>query len=125
MKMGKNNKRLGRPKTSEEDRIQYRISAKFSAKEIKFIKENAENAGISLYEYIRQALLHAEVHPRILPEEMTAYKELYAEVRHIGININSIARKANIGLNRDYDADISNALFSLEEVITTFKKKLI
>lgn len=60
--MAQYNKRPGRPKMPEEDRIQYRISAKFSLKEILSLKKKAESDGISLYEYMRQALLTAEVH---------------------------------------------------------------
>lgn len=119
------NKRPGRPKAPEEDRIQYRISAKFSLKEILSLKKKAESDGISLYEYMRQALLTAEVHPRIKPEEMMAYKSLSVEIRNIGINLNLIAKKAVNALSRDYDADIASALKSLENILTTFKKKLI
>ena len=119
------NKRPGRPKAPEEDRIQYRISAKFSLKEILSLKKKAESDGISLYEYMRQALLTAEVHPRIKPEEMTAYKALSMEIRNIGINLNLITKKAVNFLSRNYDADIATALESLEDILTTFKKKLI
>lgn len=109
----------------EEDRIQYRISAKFSLKEILSLKKKAESDGISLYEYMRQALLTAEVHPRIKPEEMTAYKALSMEIHNIGVNLNLIAKKAMSSLSRNYDADIASALKSLEDILTTFKKKLI
>ena len=119
------NKRPGRPKAPEEDRIQYRISAKFSLKEILSLKKKAESDGISLYEYVRQAVLTAEVHPRITPEEMMAYKALSMEIRNIGINLNLITKKAVNALSRNYDADISSALESLEDILTTFKKKLI
>ena len=119
------NKRPGRPKAPEEDRIQYRISAKFSLKEILSLKKKAESDGISLYEYVRQAALTAEVHPRIMPEEMTAYKSLSVEIRNIGVNLNLIAKKAMSSLSRNYDADIASALKSLEDILTTFKKKLI
>ncbi|MDO5443750.1 MAG: hypothetical protein Q4G10_08775 [Bacteroidia bacterium] len=119
------NKRPGRPKAPEEDRIQYRISAKFSLKEILSLKKKAESDGISLYEYMRQALLTAEVHPRIKPEEMTAYKALSMEIRNIGVNLNLIAKKAVSSLSRNYDADIASAMKSLEDILTTFKKKLI
>lgn len=123
--MAQYNKRPGRPKTPEEDRIQYRISAKFSLKEILSLKKKAESDGISLYEYMRQALLTAEVHPRIKPEEMTAYKALSMEIHNIGVNLNLIAKKAMSSLSRNYDADIASALKSLEDILTTFKKKLI
>lgn len=119
------NKRPGRPKAPEEDRIQYRISAKFSLKEILSLKKKAESDGISLYEYVRQAVLTAEVHPRITPEEMMAYKALSMEIRNVGINLNLITKKAVNALSRNYDADISSALESLEDILTTFKKKLI
>ena len=119
------NKRPGRPKAPEEDRIQYRISAKFSLKEILSLKKKAESDGISLYEYMRQALLTAEVPPRIKPEEMTAYKALSMEIHNIGVNLNLIAKKAMSSLSRNYDADIASALKSLEDILTTFKKKLI
>ena len=119
------NKRPGRPKAPEEDRIQYRISAKFSLKEILSLKKKAEDDGISLYEYMRQAVLTAEVRPKITPEEMMAYKSLSVEIRNIGVNLNLIAKKAVNALSRDYDADIASALKSLEDILTTFKKKLI
>ena len=118
-------KRPGRPKEPEEDRIQYRISAKFSLKEILSLKKKAESDGISLYEYVRQAVLTAEVHPRITLDEMTAYKSLSVEIRNIGVNLNLIAKKAVNALSRNYDADIASALKSLEDILTTFKKKLI
>lgn len=119
------NKRPGRPKAPEEDRIQYRISAKFTLKEILSLKKKAESDGISLYEYVRQTVLTAEVHPRITPEEMTEYKSLSVEIRNIGVNLNLIAKKAVNALSRNYDADIASALKSLEDILTTFKKKLI
>ena len=119
------NKRPGRPKAPEEDRIQYRISAKFSLKEILSLKKKAESDGISLYEYMRQAVLTAEVRPKITPEEMMAYKSLSVEIRNIGVNLNLIAKKAVSSLSRNYDADIASALKSLEDILTTFKKKLI
>lgn len=119
------NKRPGRPKAPEEDRIQYRISAKFSLKEILSLKKKAESDGISLYEYMRQAVLTAEVRPKITPEEMMAYKSLSVEIRNIGVNLNLIAKKAVNALSRDYDADITSALKSLEDILTTFKRELI
>ena len=110
---------------SEEDRIQYRISAKFSLKEMLSLKKRAESAGVSLYEYTRQALLEAEVHPRIQPEELMVYKELSREMHNIGVNLNIVARKAISGLNRDYDADIARTMDALSGIVESLKQKLV
>ena len=123
--MSKNSKSPGRPMAPEEDRIQYRISAKFSLKEMLSLKKRAESAGVSLYEYTRQALLEAEVHPRILPEELMVYKELSREMHNIGVNLNIVARKAISGLSRDYDADISRTMDDLSGIVESLKQKLV
>ncbi len=123
--MARSNKSPGRPRASETDRIQYRISAKFSLREIISLKKKAEGAGVSLYEYTRQALLDAEVHPRISPEELGVYKELSKEIRNVGVNINEVARKAINGLSRNYDADIDRTLTSLNNIVATLRQKLI
>lgn len=123
--MDNSKRRPGRPTLPEEDKIQYRIPAKFSHREIELLNAKARKAKLSMYHFSRQAVLNGEIRPRITPEELKIYKDLLTESRNIGVNQNIIAKKALSGLQRDYLSDISSILASYKTLVSTFKQKLL
>lgn len=123
--MEKKNRRPGRPTIPEADKRRYRLSAKFSRREMEILKGKASKIKLTLYEFSRQAMLNAAVRPRITPTELQVYKDLLTESRNIGINLNIIAKKALSGLQRDYDRDISGIIVAYKQLISTYKQKLL
>lgn len=123
--MEKKNRQPGRPTLPEEDKRKYRLSAKFSRREMEVLKGKASKIKLTLYEFSRQAVLNSTVRPRITPAELQVYKDLLTESHNIGINLNIIARKSLSGLQRDYARDISDIIAAYKKVISTYKQKLL
>lgn len=91
-------------------------------KEKQTIAEKARKAKVTMYSYIREAALKATVVTPLTPEGLAAFKAFTAEVRHIGINLNIIARKANSNLTLDYATDIENVLADLNKIKEKYYK---
>ena len=125
MESSKKNKG-GRPTLPENEKRSHSIGTKVNDMEFKIINARLDEFKMSIYEYLRQALINCKitvksynkflkvvedfthsdllrlcmiqsvVHPRVTPEEVKTYKELSANLRNYGINIRPIAIQANM-----------------------------
>lgn len=117
----------GRPPKSEAMKRNHIIKAKLTKAEIEIVKAKAARAGVTMYEYMRQAVLTAQVvkpEPPISPEEWEILKELMVAVRNLGINVNTIALKANNNLVRNYAYDMILFLQEAEKIKQNYIDKL-
>lgn len=124
MESSKKNKG-GRPPLPENEKRSHSIGTKVNDMEFKIINAKIEEFKMTIYEYLRKALIdcrisakkyeecikvvnefsHSDlmrlciiksvVHPRITLEEIKLYKELSTNLRNYGINIRPIAIQAN------------------------------
>lgn len=125
MESSKKNKG-GRPPLPKNEKRSHSIGTKVNDMEFKIINAKIEEFKMTIYEYLRKALIdckisakkyeecikvvnefsHSDlmrlciiksvVHPRITLEEITLYKELSTNLRNYGINIRPIAIQANM-----------------------------
>lgn len=103
----------GRPPKSEVMKRNHLVRTKLTKAEKEIVKAKAARAGVTVYEYMRQAVLTAQVikpEPPVSPEEWGILKGLMVAIRNLGINVNTIAQKANSGLARDYVYDLKRFL---------------
>lgn len=117
----------GRPPKSEVMKRNYFVKTKLTKVEKEIIKAKAARAGVTLYEYMRQAVLTAQVikpEPPITPEEWGILKELMVAIRNLGINVSAIALKANNGLARNYAYDLKLFLQEANRIKQTYISKL-
>ena len=85
--------------------------------EIATIEKNAENAGLSVYEYAKKAALGVKVAPpkppkvknEIAQDIAATLRNMYAELQKQGGNLNQIAKFINYGGQHEY-------LFSQEKI---------
>ena len=84
-------KRGGRPAKNSIEKKQRVVSTKLTKPYYYAIQKRAENAGISLSEYVRQAVVSGQVVPRISRQDADTIRKLAGESN----NLNQIARQAN------------------------------
>lgn len=81
-----------------------KLSLRLSEKQYKYLRKNADAAGMKMEPYMRDLIMGCEVKP--YPPE--AHKELLRELSAIGNNINQIAHVANAQQNispeKNYEA---------------------
>lgn len=117
----------GRPPKSEVMKRNHLVRTKLTKAEKEIVKAKAARAGVTLYEYMRQAVLTAQVikpEPPVSPEEWEVLKELMVAIRNLGINVNTIALKANNNLVRDYAHDMKLFLQEADRIKQTYFNKL-
>lgn len=117
----------GRPPKSEVMKRNYLVRTKLTKAEKEIVKAKAARAGVTVYEYMRQAILTAQVikpEPPISPDEWRILKDLMVAIRNLGINVNAIAQKANNGLARDYAYDLKRFLQEAERIKQEYIDKL-
>jgi len=85
----------------------------------------AKKAGMTKYEYMRRAILSAEIVLPISAEQWDILKALSTELRNIGINVNIIAKKANSNLARDYANDLRLFLQDIQRIKDAYYEKLL
>ena len=81
----------GRPAKSSIEKKQQVVSTKLTRPYFYAIQKRAEDAGISLSEYVRQAVICGQIVPRINSRDADTLRKLAGEAN----NLNQLARQAN------------------------------
>lgn len=85
-----------------------------------YIKERSQKANLTMTDYIMKSVFNKKI---IVIE---GYKEVMAEIRKIGININQIARNWNMGLEEKSDIEeIQEFMVKLWQLLRFSKQKEI
>lgn len=85
-----------------------------------YIKERSQKANLTMTDYIMKSVFNKKI---IVIE---GYKEVMAEIRKIGININQIARNWNMGLGEKSDIEeIQEFMVELWQLLRFSKQKEI
>ena len=91
---GIRNKPGGRPAKSRIDKQNRVISTKLTELQFYYaIRKRATEAGLRVSEYVRQAVVSAEVTPRLNRQDADTIRKLAGEAN----NINQLAHRANAG----------------------------
>lgn len=89
---------MARPKKApQEKRSKHLPAVRMTEAELIHVADQAEMAGLSLSDFIRQRALSGKVTPRRSPIEASNLTEL----NRIGVNLNQIARAVNRGRDED------------------------
>ena len=87
------NKPGGRPAKSRIDKQNRVVSTKLTELQFYAIRKRATEAGLRVSEYVRQAVVSAEVTPRLNRQDADTIRKLAGEAN----NINQLAHRANAG----------------------------
>ena len=87
------NKPGGRPAKSRIDKQNRVVSTKLTELQFYAIRKRATEAGLRVSEYVRQAVVSAEVTPRLNRQDADTIRRLAGEAN----NINQLAHRANAG----------------------------
>lgn len=87
------NKSGGRPAKNRIDKQKRVVSTKLTELQYYAIKKRAGESGLPISEYVRQAVVSAEVTPRLNKQDADTIRKLAGEAN----NINQLAHKANAG----------------------------
>lgn len=90
---GIKNKPGGRPAKSRIDKQNRVVSTKLTELQFYAIRKRATEAGLRVSEYVRQAVVSAEVTPRLNRQDADTIRRLAGEAN----NINQLAHRANAG----------------------------
>ena len=90
---GIRNKPGGRPAKNRVNKYQKVVSTKLTELQFYAIRKRAGEAGLRVSEYIRQAVVSAEVTPRLNRQDADTIRKLAGEAN----NINQLAHRANAG----------------------------
>ena len=82
----------GRPAKSSIEKKQRVVSTKLTKPYFYAIQKRATDAGVSLSEYVRQAVVNGQIVQRISRQDADTLRKLAGEAN----NLNQIARQANI-----------------------------
>ena len=82
----------GRPAKNSIEKKQRVVSTKLTKPYFYAIQKRATDAGISLSEYVRQAVVNSQIIPRISRQDTDTLRKLAGEAN----NLNQLARQANI-----------------------------
>lgn len=84
------------------------------------IKERSQKANLTITDYILKSALNKKI------VVIVGYKEVFNEIRKIGININQIARIWNMGLGNQKDIeDIQDFMVEIWQLLRCSKQKTI
>ena len=106
----------GRPAKNSIEKKQRVVSTKLAKPYFYAIQKRAEDAGISLSEYVRQAVVNSQIVPRISRQDTDTLRKLAGEAN----NLNQLARQANIS----GFAIIADELITLKNSITDIINQL-
>jgi hypothetical protein len=81
----------GRPAKNSIEKKQRVVSTKLTRPYFYAIQKRAEDAGISLSEYVRQAVVTGQIIPRMTRQDADTLRKLAGEAN----NLNQLARQAN------------------------------
>jgi hypothetical protein len=93
-------------KTKRDDGVARKIThpVRFASDEYEQLKEKAYSARVSISEFIRRAALRRRVVEPPPPPQLNW--KLYEELNSIGVNLNQIAKAANIAVKSGQGANI-------------------
>lgn len=114
----------GRPPKPVQERRTHLVAIKLSEKEYKVLQEKSATAQTKPSEFVREAALSGKVMSRITKEEIDIVKNLGIQLRNIGTNVNTLARKANMGETADYRSAMSRVLSGLWNIYKTMIAKM-
>lgn len=84
------------------------------------IKERSQKSNLTITDYILKSALNKKI------VVIVGYKEVFHEIRKIGININQIARNWNMGLGNKADIeDIQEFMVEIWQLLRYSKQKTI
>ena len=83
----------GRPAKKRTEKQKKVVSTKLTELQYYAIRKRAGEAGVRISEYVRQAVISAEVIPRLNRQDADAIRKLVGEAN----NINQLAHRANAG----------------------------
>ena len=87
------NKPGGRPAKNRVNKYQKVVSTKLTELQYYAIKKRAGESGLPISEYVRQAVVSAEVTPRLNKQDADTIRKLAGEAN----NLNQLAHRANAG----------------------------
>ena len=87
------NKSGGRPAKNRVNKYQKVVSTKLTELQFYAIRKRAGEAGLRVSEYVRQAVVSAEVTPRLNRQDADTIRKLAGEAN----NINPLAHRTNAG----------------------------
>lgn len=114
----------GRPPKPAQERRTHLVAIKLSEKEYKVLQEKSATAQTKPSEFVREAALSGKVMSRITKEEIDIVRNLGVLLRNIGTNVNTLARKANMGETADYRSAMSRVLSGLWDIYKTMIAKM-
>ncbi len=84
------------------------------------IKERSQKANFTMTDYILKSALNKKI------VVIVGYQEIFNEIRKIGINVNQIARKYNMGLEQQSDiSEIQKYMEQIWQLLRYSKQKTI
>ena len=84
------------------------------------IKERSQKANLTMTDYILKSALNKKI------VVIVGYQEIFNEIRKIGINVNQIARKYNMGLEQQSDiSEIQKYMEQIWQLLRYSKQKTI
>ena len=87
------NKSGGRPAKNRIDKQRRVVSTKLTELQYYAVRKRASEAGLRVSEYVRQAVVSAEITPRLNRQDTDILRKLAGEAN----NINQLAHRANAG----------------------------
>ena len=115
----------GRPVKPADERRSYSITVKFTMEEMSVLKQAVKKSGMPRAALIRELVRKGKVSPRITPEELALMKDLQHDLRNIGTNINTIARKLNAGIGQVTPGQVNESLARLRDLAVRYQNKLL
>ena len=115
----------GRPVKPADERRSYSITVKFTMEEMSALKQAVKKSGMPRAALIRELVRKGKVSPRITPEELALMKDLQHDLRNIGTNINTIARKLNAGIGQVTPGQVNESLARLRDLAVRYQNKLL
>ena len=73
------------------------IHIRLTNEDYNYIKQKSKTANLNMTEFIMKSVRNKKI------VAIVGYKEVFNEIRKIGININQIAKKSNMGLIEEKD----------------------
>lgn len=114
----------GRPRKSPEQLRSKSVTVKFDDGEYSRITALATSARKPRSAYIRESALQGRVSAIATPWQWALLKDIRLNLRNIGININSLAKYAHIGLNEQQRRSAAAALEQLSILLDSYQDKL-
>ncbi len=125
MKNNRQHNRGGRPRKSDDLRRDQMIAVKVNTMEKQAILKSCNKAGMKPGPFLREVALKGKVVERVSPESVSAVNGLSCEIRRLGININTLVKRANAGLPVDYVSLVKGAISELQRIVDNLNDKLL